>query len=1181
MAQPSLECGRGAPRNRHAAAAAGGKSGLHSALLATTALALSLSAAPAWAQTAWTGASSTDWFDHGNWDAGAPSNATDATIDTVANNLPTLSGGNGAAIDLFVGLNGIGTLTVENGGNLFNEDTFIGQNVTGVGSALLSGTNASWTSSGALVLGNLGTGSMTVQNGAILSSGEAFLGAGIPASGTMFITGNGTLWTNTGLMTVGGLGSGTVDVLNGAGVVSGAVDLGANAHANAKGTINLSGGSTWESDGFVTIGRFGEGRVNVLGGARMTSWHTLLAEEAGSKGGAVIGDAGSLWDTGNIRIGGEGEAAMLVHNGGSVEAEAVELGSSDLGSGMLTVDGAGSSLSGTGTMHVAGSGTGLLVITSGGVVNSHAGFIANIAGSGGLATIHGDGSAWHNEGALTVGNSGFATLQVLAGGLATSVGGTIGRFTASQASATVSGAGSAWQNGGSLAVGGEGNGALAITDGGLVSNGMGFVAEEADSVGTVVVSGAGSTWSNASDLFVGNRGNGALTLQDGGSVTAIDGLLGAHAGSLGTVTATGTGTSWTNTGDLYVGGEGEGRLTVASGALVDVAGTAFIGMEAGSIGTLNIGAAAGLAPLAAGQLNAAAVSFGAGTGTLVFNHTSTDHLFAPAVEGNGTIDLLAGRTRMSADSSGFSGQTEIADGATLAMDGSLGGTLDVLNGGRLEGTGTVGTTLVAGGGTVAPGNSIGTLNVAGDITFDAGSTYEVEVDPAGDAADLIHATGKAILNGGAVAHIGLAGAYLPFKTYEIITADAGVDGTFDGVTSDFAFLDPTLTYDPDSVFLTLVRNDVTFCAIGITPNQCATGEGVESLGPGTLHDALVLLDAETARDALDQMSGEVHASAAGVFLDDSRFVRDAASDRVRTAFGDVAARPAPALGFAKGDAPAVEAERLALWGRAFGAWGTFDGDGNAATLERGTGGVLIGGDIAAFDTWRLGLIAGYSRSSFDVDARHSSGDSDNLHLGLYGGTRWGALGLRFGAVYAWHDIETRRSVAFPGISDTLEASYDAGTAQVFGELGYRIDTAAAAFEPFAALAHVRVDGDGFTETGGAAALSSAGADADATFATLGLRAERAVALGGIDASLHGMVGWRHAFGDTTPTAAFAFAGGDAFTIAGTPIARNSAMVEAGIALQLSPLATLGVSYSGQFASGISDHAARADLAVRF
>src|SRR3546814_21102625 len=58
----------------------------------------------------------------------------------------------------------------------------------------------------------------------------------------------------------------------------------------------------------------------------------------------------------------------------------------------------------------------------------------------------------------------------------------------------------------------------------------------------------------------------------------------------------------------------------------------------------------------------------------------------------------------------------------------------------------------------SPGSSIGALNISGDITFAAGSVYEVEVDVASSASDLVHAPGIATLNGGSVIHMGQIGS---------------------------------------------------------------------------------------------------------------------------------------------------------------------------------------------------------------------------------------------------------------------------------------------------------------------------------------------------------------------------------------------------------------------------------------
>lgn len=235
-----------------------------------------------------------------------------------------------------------------------------------------------------------------------------------------------------------------------------------------------------------------------------------------------------------------------------------------------------------------------------------------------------------------------------------------------------------------------------------------------------------------------------------------------------------------------------------------------------------------------------------------------------------------------------------------------------------------------------------------------------------------------------------------------------------------------------------------------------------------------------------------------------------------------------------------------------------------------------------FNGWRLGAVAGYSQTSFAARDRAASGSSDNVHLGLYGGTSWGDLAFRTGAAYTWHDITTNRSVAFPGFGDSLNGKYAAGTMQIFGELAYGMDMGAARFEPFANLAYVNLHTDGFTERGGEAALTSPSAITDATFTTLGLRASTSFRLGEATVTAKGTLGWRHALGDVTPDAMMRFAGGgDAFSIGGVPIARDAAVVEAGLDFNLSPNAVLGISYGGQFGSGRTDQSVRASLSVKF
>ena len=331
-----------------------------------------------------------------------------------------------------------------------------------------------------------------------------------------------------------------------------------------------------------------------------------------------------------------------------------------------------------------------------------------------------------------------------------------------------------------------------------------------------------------------------------------------------------------------------------------------------------------------------------------------------------------------------------------------------------------------------------------------------------------------------------------------------------------------------------------------------------------------------ARDAFNQLSVDIHASTKTALLEDSRFVQEAAIDRLRTAScapGSAAQAPQQPSQQA-GTACTPESRQQAAWSQVFGSWGSIDGNGNVAKLKRDIGGFVVGADTGVGAGWRVGGLAGYSRASADTDARNSSAKTDSYHLGVYGGTQWGATALRLGANHSWNKTETSRSVGFAGFADSLSAEYDSTTTQLFGEAGHRIDAGRVALEPFARLAYVRLHSDAFVERGGLASLYGEGGSVDATFTTLGLRASTEI---GTATRLRGMLGWRHAFGDTTPTSTHAFAGSIPFTLEGVPLAKNAAVVEAGVETQLRPNLMLGASYSGQFGDGLKDHGFKVNL----
>lgn len=653
------------------------------------------------------------------------------------------------------------------------------------------------------------------------------------------------------------------------------------------------------------------------------------------------------------------------------------------------------------------------------------------------------------------------------------------------------------------------------------------------------------TLANASDYFTVGV---ALTDESANSVTGWNGTTLTKAGD-GTLALSGT-NSYSG-GTLITGGtlqiEHDANLGAATGGLLLEGGTLATTASFETARTISI--------TQSGGINVAANTALLLTGPLTGNGDFTK-------SGNGLLTLQG-------DHSSFSGQTLVNNGQ-LVVNGQLGGSLTLGNGSVLGGNASIGshpgsTLTVAAGGTLSPGNSIGLLTVKGDLVMQPDARFVVETDPTSTATDRVHVTGNALLNGGSVIHVGAAGHYQPHSSYTIMEVEGTLSGRFDKVASDFAFLTPSLDYDygQGRVSLNLDRNDVVMALTGVTPNQRATAAAIDSMGINSghaLYNAVVSLpdDAALLHASFDQLSGEIHASAKTVLLQDSLYLRNAMGDRLH----NISNTPTS-------------------WLQAIGNWNHVDGNHNTGSLKNSNGGFLMGVDAPIANNWQLGLLAGYSRTSFDVNSRSSSGHSNNYHAGIYTGAQWGALQLQGGLAYSWHNLSTRRSVNMPSLNEQLNSDYRGRTAQAFVDLGYGLKAASVTVEPFVNLAYVNLHTNHYSESGGAAALQASGQTSHTTFSTLGLRASSSIEIGSTSVIARGSLGWRHAMGTITPSTTQSFSAGTAFNIEGAAVARDSAVLELGVAMQLQPRTSLGLSYQGQLSDTVQNHGVKANLLVRF
>ncbi len=527
-------------------------------------------------------------------------------------------------------------------------------------------------------------------------------------------------------------------------------------------------------------------------------------------------------------------------------------------------------------------------------------------------------------------------------------------------------------------------------------------------------------------------------------------------------------------------------------------------------------------------------------------------------------------------------------GATLINQGSILGQMLVEQGATYAGGGSVGGLQVDG--TLLTNSDLGVAQIRGDLNFGQGATLVYGVNADGSSAP-ISVAGNANLNGATLRIQPTPGQYPWQSQYTVLTA-AAVNGTFAQVTSDYAFLTPTLSYGSTSVELAYNRNDVAFADYARTGNGAAAARSLGSLGPdSTLYNAVLGTSATSAGSAMEQLSGSQAANLAAATLAGTAQVGSSMLDAMQ-AMGSSASL---LVGMNDGDGPALaatgvprEARNLndpnaqgRVWAQALGSYGKVDGSHGASALEQRTGGGVLGVDWALANDWRLGVLGGYSRTR--LDSSGLDGSVRSWHAGVYAQHQSGPLAVRLGAAYSSHDGDSKRDVAFSGFNERLKGDYDADSQQAFVELGYAMGSGRLSAEPFANLGYQRYHRDSYREKGGDAALAVEADTQDNFSSTFGVRLAHLGQLdNGMSLTPRASLGWRHVYGsvDTRTRQAF-LAGGDAFSVEGSALDRDSLLVEAGLDLGLSARQNVGLGYSGELGSNSRNHAIVGQWQLKF
>lgn len=458
----------------------------------------------------------------------------------------------------------------------------------------------------------------------------------------------------------------------------------------------------------------------------------------------------------------------------------------------------------------------------------------------------------------------------------------------------------------------------------------------------------------------------------------------------------------------------------------------------------------------------------------------------------------------------YIGPTIIRDGI-LAINGSITSAVQVMSGAQLQGLGHFGGGIINNGGIVSPGNGIGTIYSTGNISFELGSFYRVDVNAAGQS-DRIQVNGNVVINGGAVQVNAVSGNYRPTQKYTIIQANGNLLGRFDSVSTNSILLRPSLSYDERDAFLTLDRvtdsnGDIPFWQIAKTINQHnvarsltvgargpVSSQGlnvIDSILTGTGQSGQVVLDAvggaglagvQTTAMEVGQMvsstisdqiaywrSGEIN-DVTGVTLHDSQI-----HDRSRSFMayapienGVVVKNPIKLNGPAAGllsSVPPVRTYRA--WGSMFGGGANFLSDAGRGTPSATAGyyGGLLGVDYQLTPQALVGVSLGGSSSGFSVGSLSTTGNLTGFHAGLYGSYTMGASYIALNETFSNYSNKTNRSAG--GYSflpyESLSANFGSTEFRTRLEGGHSVVLGGLKATPFIAAEIAAYNVNGFSE----------------------------------------------------------------------------------------------------------------------
>lgn len=575
--------------------------------------------------------------------------------------------------------------------------------------------------------------------------------------------------------------------------------------------------------------------------------------------------------------------------------------------------------------------------------------------------------------------------------------------------------------------------------------------------------------------------------------------------------------------------------------------------------------------------------------------------------GSGTLELTGTNT--------FTGSTTVA-GGTLAINGSVASPVNVSYAGTLRGTGYLGDSLTSDG-VVRPGNSPGTLTVAGPVTLTSDSLLALDVDGTGTGNGRGNysrlMTDGSLRAGGVIVPVlrGISGEarndYTPVlgQRFGVVSAANGLSGSFSSLAQPSDGLARLTRFDAlyranglDLVVTPLRYAQLAALGIAQSGNAQVIGAAVDSVRPeaGTradtpravLFDNLYAASPGTLGSRLETLSGQTYGDALLADLAGRRLLADTfdrhltvgssgarlkAVESVRGSGGLVTLRQG-----AKVDRTPLALGEGRLWADGLYGFGTRARDHAATGAHFNVGGLVVGLDRQVGENTLIGAALSYLRKSgSSASGELGRFDTNNVGGTFYGAARFGQFELRGSTSLGYSGARIDRVTSLGTNSrhvSTTPHGLDAG-ANVFA--GYDLKPNL----PLAIIPEVGFSYDYLSRS----RIREASAPAVNGIGTRDLTAARSL-VGGRLASLtldavsglrvETRAYWTHELGDTAArirSDLFGFG----FTTRTSQINRDGALIGLTAIGEVAPDTQLSISYLGEIRPGANAHGFTAGL----